>query len=213
VTPPKEPAHRTAGHHIAGHHIAGLILAAGESTRMGTDKALLVYRGQTFLDGIIATLRAAGIERIVVVLGHHAAEIERVANLANIEVALNADYQRGQTSSLQKGLAALAGQPVDVVVLSLVDHPAVQAETIAKLIIAFRASGAPVVIPTYRDQRGHPVLIGRQLFDELLGLPPDAGANTVIRKYRGSTQWVEVADAGVLIDVDDLGGYQKLSQI
>lgn len=179
---------------------------------MGRDKALLLYRGRTFLEGIIATLREAGVERIVVVLGHHAAEIERAVNLASVEVVVNEDYQRGQTSSLQTGLKAFAAQEVDGVVLSLVDHPAVRAETIAKLIAVFRTSGAPVAIPTYRDQRGHPVLIGRALFEELLGLPPDAGANTVIRKYRASTQWVEVDDAGVLIDVDDPEAYQKLSQ-
>ncbi|HEV2492326.1 MAG TPA: nucleotidyltransferase family protein [Terriglobia bacterium] len=193
----------------ATHRIAGLILAAGESTRMGRDKALLMYRGSTFLESIITTLRGAGSERIVVVLGHHAADIERATNLANVEVLINADYRRGQTSSLQRGLKALMGEPVEGVVLSLVDHPAVRAETIAKLIATFTPSLAPVVIPTHQGQRGHPVLIGRALFEELLGLPPDAGANTVIRKYRASTQWVEVDDAGVLTDVDDLEAYQK----
>lgn len=207
MTEPTESSHR-----IAGHRIAGLILAAGESTRMGIDKALLMYRGRTFLQSIIATLRDAGVERIVIVLGHHAAEIERATNLANVEVLLNADYQRGQTSSLQTGLKALAGQPVDGIVLSLVDHPAFRASTIAKLIVAFNASRAPVVVPTYQGQRGHPVLIGRALFDELMGLAQDAGANTVIRKYRESTQFVEVDDAGVLTDVDDPAAYRKLSR-
>lgn len=188
----------------------GLILAAGESNRMGTDKALLAYRGSTFLESIIAMLREASIERVVVVLGHHAAEIERATNLIDVEVVFNKDYQRGQTSSLQRGLKTLAEQPVDGVVLALVDHPAVRAKTIAKLIAAFIASRAPVVVPTYQGQRGHPVLIGRALFDELIGLPPDAGANTVIRKYRASTEYVETDDEGITIDVDDREEYGNL---
>ncbi len=74
------------------------------------------------------------------------------------------------------------------------------------------ASGAPVVIPTYQGQRGHPMLIGRALFDELLGLGPAEGANTVVRKYRQSTQFLEVTDPGLLVDVDDPATYQKLNQ-
>ena len=87
--------------------IAGLILAAGESSRMGTDKALLVYRGRTFLENIIATLQQARVERMVVVLGHHATEIQRAVNIAAIDVVINQDYRRGQTSSLQEGLRAV----------------------------------------------------------------------------------------------------------
>ncbi len=221
--------------------IAGLILAAGESSRMGRDKALLTYRGRTFLETIIATLRAAGIERVVVVLGHHAEEIQCAVNLNDVEVVINPEYHRGQISSLQAGLRALcetrweravaAASPppgavsrsddediaatesdgdLEAVVLCLVDHPALSADTVRKLIQTFRRSNSPVVIPTFKGQRGHPVLISRGLFPELLSLNPEQGANTVIRKYLKETLFVEVPDRGVLIDVDDSETYKRL---
>src|SRR5256712_10533494 len=103
------------------------------------------------------------------------------------------------------------GKSVEAVLLCLVDHPAVPVEVVRALIAAFRATRSPVVIPTFKGQRGHPVLIGRALFDELLGLSPEAGANSIIRKYRDATQFVEVGDAGILLDVDDPETYRTLA--
>jgi molybdenum cofactor cytidylyltransferase len=219
--------------------IAGLILAAGESTRMGRDKALLVHRGKTFLEHILATLREGGIERVGVVLGHHAEEILRASSLPDVEVAIHPDYRRGQTTSLQAGLRALgterqgsavaaaspppgahcAGDDEDVaatvgdleaIVLCLVDHPAVSADTVRKLVESFQRSRAPVVLPTYRGRRGHPVLISRALFTELSNLDPDTGANTVIHRYDDAATFVEVDDPGILHDVDDADSYRRL---
>jgi len=190
--------------------IAGLVLAAGESSRMGRAKALLTYRGRTFLETIVATLRASGIERIAVVLGHHAGEIQRALDLEGIEVVINRDYRRGQTSSLQAGLGALTAPELEATALCLVDHPAVSPATVRALVGQFEKTRAPVVIPTFHGQRGHPVVIGRALFDELLRLSPEEGANAVIRKYRLETHCVEVEDQGILLDIDDAESYQRL---
>ena len=191
--------------------IAGLILAAGESSRMGTDKALLRYRGRTFLETILQTLRDAGVERIAVVLGHHAEEIQRALNLQDVQVVINRDYTRGQTSSLQAGLQVLADAEIEALVLCLVDHPVVPAEVIRQLVAAFRNSGAPVVIPTYEGQRGHPVVISRALFEELSALGPGDAANAVIRKHRDRTHFLAVADGGILLDVDDPATYRRIN--
>jgi len=190
--------------------IAGLILAAGESRRMGRDKALLAYRGRTFLENLIDNLGAAEIAKITVVLGHHAEAIQRAVSLAGVRVVVNHEYQRGQTSSLQLGLAALAADQPEAATLCLVDHPAISAEVIRKLTERFESTHPPVIIPTYQGQRGHPIVISQPLFPELLALDPDQPANTVIRKYRGATQFVEVADPGILLDVDDPADYQGL---
>lgn len=179
---------------------------------MGQDKALLTYRGRTFLEIIVATLHEAGMERVVVVLGHHAEQIQGAVTLEGPEIVINRDYARGQTSSLQAGLRALESPSLEAIVLCLVDHPLVSADTVRRLVASFRQSGAPVVIPTFRNQRGHPVLIGRALFEELMSLGPDEGANTVIRKYRDSTQSVEVGDEGILIDVDNPDVYRRLCE-
>ncbi len=192
--------------------IAGLILAAGESSRMGADKALLRYHGRTFLEAILQTLRDAGIDRVVVVLGHHAEEIQGALNLEGVLVVINRDYRQGQTSSLQAGLNALSGEEFEGVVLSLVDHPAVPAEVVRQLIAAFHQSGAPVVLPTYEGRRGHPVVIARTLFQELSALKPGEGANGVIRKYRDATRFVQVKDRSILLDVDDPETYRRLEE-
>jgi len=191
--------------------IAGLILAAGESSRMGTDKATLTYRGRTFLELMVQTLREINLERIVVVLGHHAQEIQRQTKIEAAQVVVNPDYRSGQTSSLQVGLRSLIADDLEAIILCLVDHPTVSAETVRRIVATFRQCGAPVVIPTYQGRRGHPVLIGRQVFRELLDLPTDMGANSVVRRYRPATQFVEVEDEGVVIDVDDPESYQRLT--
>ena len=190
--------------------IAGLILAAGESSRMGRDKALLDFRGQSFLETAVATLKSACIAPVVVVLGHHAEEILRATDLEAVQVVVNENYSLGQTSSLQAGLRAMADLEIEALILWLVDHPAVQSETVMKLIAEFQNSRAPVIIPRYQRERGHPVLISRALFTELLELTPGDGANTVIRKHRDKTHWVEVDDPGVRKDIDDPESYRNL---
>jgi molybdenum cofactor cytidylyltransferase len=191
--------------------IAGLILAAGESSRMGTDKATLAYRGRTFLEAIVQTLREADIEHIVVVLGHHGEEIQRQINVEPVQVVINPDYRSGQTSSLQVGLRSLLADESEAILLCLVDHPAVAAETVRRLVATFRQSSAPVAIPTYQGRRGHPVLIARQVFAELLELASDVGADSVVRRYRPATRFVEVEDEGVVMDVDDPESYRRLT--
>jgi len=193
--------------------IAGLILAAGESSRMGRDKALLNYRGRTFLENILNTLHEAGIERVVVVLGHHAEAIRQSSDLRTAQVVVNHDYRLGQTSSLQAGLRALEENEPDGMILCLVDHPAITANTVQQLIQNFKSTGKPVIIPEIHGKHGHPILVRRELFNELRALGPDEGANTVIRKYRDRTKFVAVADSGILLDVDDPEAYRQLTTL
>ena len=195
---------------VSAPAIAAVVLAAGESSRMGADKPLLMYRGRTFLDNIVSVLREAGIRRVVVVLGHHADLIQQSIDLSTVEVVVNQDYRRGQTSSLQAGLRA-AGIGPDAVVLCLVDHPAISAGTIKQLIQHFKSTGKPVVIPQLNGKHGHPVLVGRELFGQIAALGSDQGADNVIHNYRGGTDFVEVSDPGILIDVDDAESYLKLA--
>ena len=178
---------------------------------MGRDKALLTYGGGTFLETIVRAVSLAGIEKVAVVLGHNAAGIQAAVDLAGVQVVVNADYRRGQTSSLQAGLRALLAQSkVEAVLLCLVDHPTVLPSTIRLLLERFHGTQVPLVVPTYQGRRGHPILIDHSLFPELLGLPPEAGANAVTRKYRQVAELVEVADRGIVLDVDDPGAYAAL---
>jgi len=197
---------------VSQDDVAALILAAGESSRMGQDKALLDYRGKTFLAAIIGNLREAGVQEIAVVLGHHAELIQATVNLNGVRVVLNPNYRQGQTSSLQAGLAAWSAAGPRAILLCLVDHPAVSPNVIGAILGRYRQFPVPVIVPAFRGLRGHPVLIGRELFAELIALPAEAGANTVVRKYQSATQMVEVEDDTILIDIDDPVAYSKLTE-
>jgi molybdenum cofactor cytidylyltransferase len=192
--------------------IAAVVLAAGESSRMGADKALLMYRGRTFLENIISALRDAGVGRVVVVLGHHAELIQQSIDLSSVEVVINQDYRQGQTSSLQAGLRVLAANMPEGVLLCLVDHPVISTDTVQNLIRNFKSADRLVVIPQLNGMHGHPVLVGREVFDQIAALGPDQGADTVIHLYRSQTEFVEVTDPGILIDVDDPESYLDLSK-
>jgi molybdenum cofactor cytidylyltransferase len=183
--------------------IAGLILAAGASERMGFDKALANHHGRSFLETIITRLREASLERLAVVLGHHADQIQQAVDLSGVQVVVNREYHLGQTSSLRAGLRALESQNLDAIVLCLVDHPTVASSTIRQLIHGYLESRSAVVVPTFKGRRGHPVILTRELFDSLAALPPGRGANSVVRQYSAQTLAVAVDDPGVVLDIND----------
>ena len=185
--------------------VAGVILAAGESSRMGRDKALLPYAGTTFLEHL-ARLFLTHVSKVVVVLGYHA-DLIRAAlpSLPGLQVALNPNYQAGQLSSLQTGLRAA---PAGLVLLTLVDHPAVAPSTVSAILAH---PDAPLVIPRYQNRRGHPILLSRPLIDEILALPPDAAAKQVVRAHHSEAIFLDLDDPGILRDIDTPADFQHLS--
>jgi molybdenum cofactor cytidylyltransferase len=186
---------------------AGLILAAGESSRMGSPKALLEFRGKTFIDRLIRCFSAC-CSPVIVVLGHEP-EVIRAGVRSPFEAVfvLNTEYQRGQFSSMQCGLRAVPAD-ADGVVFTPVDHPNVEPATVAKLI----ESGALIAIPQYLGRHGHPVLFSRTLIPEFLALTPDRQARDVAHRHASDTRYIDVADAGILDDIDDPEAYRRLLQ-
>ena len=190
--------------------LAGIILAAGASRRMGTPKALLDYRGETFLARLVRVLGAV-CDPVIVAVGQHEAEI-RAQVRTGVKFVVNPDPERGQLSSLQTALAALPAN-AEGFVFTPVDSPAVAPETVAKLAAAFqsRASETLLVIPRHQGRKGHPVFAARSVAEELLALPPTAQAREVIRGHADRTLFVDLDDAGVLTDVDDPAAYRELT--
>ena len=185
---------------------AGLILAAGESRRMGSPKALLDYRGETFLDRLIRLL-AARCSPVIVVLGAAAEEIRSRAE-GTATFVLNPDFRLGQTSSLQCGLRGVPAE-CEGVLLTLVDHPAVSPETIDSLLDS--PVGDLVRVPRYQGVRGHPVWLSRELIPEFLALSSGEAARDVVRRHAGQTAFVDVNDPGVVADIDDPAAYRALT--
>jgi len=184
---------------------AGVILAAGESRRMGFPKALLRYRDETFLDTLIG-LFAARCSPVIVVLG---AQAERIRDGAGrtAEFVVNPDYTRGMTSSLQCGLRVLGGDPKGVL-FTLVDHPAVMPATLDQLLTEPHSR---LRVPRYQRRRGHPIWFARDLIPEFLAIPEDGAARDVVRAHAAETEWVDLDDPGIVADIDDAEAYLKLT--
>jgi len=192
-------------------NLAGLILAAGESRRMGTPKALLELAGVTFLDRLILTLGQT-CSPVIVVLGCDHQGIRaglRRADLATF--VLNPDYRRGQLSSLQCGLAAVSPE-AEGVMFTPVDYPSISPSTVTRLARRFEQRGPHelLVVPRSEGKRGHPVCAARDLLPEFLALPLDAQARVVIHSLRLHTVYLDVGYSGIIEDVDDAKAYERL---
>jgi CTP:molybdopterin cytidylyltransferase MocA len=193
---------------------AGIILAAGESSRMGRDKALLPLGQDTFLERMIEILRGE-VSPLLVVLGHHADEISaripRPDGLPdNLQIVRNPDYKLGQLSSLQAALSSLHGQSVSGALVCLVDHPAITTAVIRAVLERFRMRQSGIIIPTCNGRRGHPVFFSAELFPELLDAPLDQGARVVVRRHAADVELVETGEQGILLDVDRPDDYALL---
>jgi molybdenum cofactor cytidylyltransferase len=184
---------------------AGIILAAGESRRMGFPKALLRYRDETFLNRLTG-LFLARCSPVIVVLGANAGRI-RDSVLRPATFVLNADYQRGMTTSLQCGLRAVPPE-AEGVLFTLVDHPAVSAETIDALLGAEKGL---LRVPRLGGRRGHPIWFSAELIPEFLAIPENGAARDVVRAHTADTNFLDLDDPGILADIDDPAAYVKLT--
>jgi len=189
--------------------VAGLILAAGKSQRMGSPKALLRIYGRTFLEHIASEAKKSNLTEVKIVLGSQAELIlERLPQL-RANVVINPEYEQGQLSSLIRGLKALEGYSIDGLMLFLVDHPFVDRHLINELLDWFSSHNNPLVIPTFKKKRGHPIIFAHELFPELINAPVDAGAVIVVRKYQDKVLHVETGQAGILLDIDTPEAYRE----
>jgi len=193
--------------------IPGIVLAAGRSSRMGRPKALLpVGDGDTFLSRVIATLRAAAVDDVVVVLGHEAEAIAGSLEDRDVQAraVVNADYDRGQLSSLIAGVHAVDRPGVSAVLVTLVDVPLVSADTVRAVLERYRATGALIVRPVRGPRHGHPLIIDRALFGAIFAADPAAGAKPIVRAHASPAGEVEVDDEGAFRDIDTPEDYASL---
>ncbi len=179
---------------------------------MGSPKALLEYKGETFLARLVRVLGMA-CDSVIVVLGHNADALRpHVPQRARVEI--NPAPERGQLSSLQTGLVALPAE-VEGAAFIPVDCPAVGEETVVRLIDRFRrrAAGTLFVIPRKGDRRGHPVVAARAAIDEFLALEPTSEAREVVHRHVARTEYLDVADEGIFADIDTPEAYRRLKPV
>ena len=183
--------------------LAGVILAAGESRRMGQPKALLSYRGGTFLTHLLSCTRHTKIGVTRVVVGAHADDISRSAGISAEEIVFNAEWARGQLSSIQVAVRALEGLDTEGMLLCPVDHPLVTSELVGELIGKFYSSGKMIVVPKYAGRRGHPMIFSSALYAELLAAPEDLGARAVVWAHSADVVEVATEEEGVVLNLND----------
>jgi molybdenum cofactor cytidylyltransferase len=182
-----------------------VILAGGASRRMGSPKALLPFKGQTFLTRLTSTFEAE-CDKVVIVLGYNADAIRPSLKETTAQIVVNPSPERGQLTSLQAGLKAV--QDTDYIFFTPVDYPAIDPATVRTLRTQNPGDGP--VVPQRQGKHGHPVLIPVSVARELIALPESETARTVMHRHIPNTRYIEVDDPGILLDVDDPEAYRIL---
>jgi len=188
--------------------VGAVVLAAGESRRMGEPKQLLPVGGQPMVRRVTEAVCAAGLAQVVVVIGAHAEAVGLAVAGLPVELVLNERWPEGMTSSLHAGLCAMRRE-IKAALVVLADQPWLTAELIRALVDCHHATGAPVVAPFYQGQRGRPVLFDRALFPELLAARDDKGRREIIAQHQDQMARVEVQDAALFRDIDTRQDYEK----
>jgi len=188
--------------------IAAILLAGGESSRMGAAKPLLEWGGNTLIEYQLAQLKEPPVDRLVVVLGHRADEVLPYVRGIDAQVLINELYAEGRASSLRLGAAALPDDTTAVLVLS-VDQPRPH-DVIARLVDAHRRSGSLITVPTYEEKRGHPPLLDGSLLPELREVnEATQGLRAVIERHAADVNELPFETSAVLLDLNRPQEYQK----
>ena len=181
--------------------VAGVVLAAGESRRMGQLKALLPFGSRTVIEQVLQPLLGADLSEVAVVLGHRADDIAAVLETLPVRLLYNPDYHLGMTSSVQVALRSLDPVP-DAYLLALVDQPQIGLPVIQQLLAAHARTRKGLVIPVWQGKRGHPLLLAAAYRAAVLALGPDQGLNVVTRGYPHDTLELPIETDDILRDMD-----------
>ena len=191
---------------MANRYIGCIVLAAGESKRMGKPKLLLQLGQGTILEQTIDSFLNSGLNEVIVVVGDRSEEMTNLIASRPVTVAVNPDYRNGMSTSIVTGLSLL-NDKIQAVMIALADQPFVDPQTINHLIEAFSANDKGIAIPVYRGRRGHPVIFSIKYKVELLRLKGDIGGRQIITRYPDDVLEVTVNCEGINIDIDTENSY------
>ncbi len=188
---------------------AGIILGAGLGKRMGSLKQLLPFQGSPMLSHVIRTSQAAGLDPLILVLGHGAEKIKTALPPHDAQVIINTDYSRGMASSLRAGVKALS-HPVSGVLFLLGDMPLVNKTIIQTLANTGARNPGKIIIPNFRGERGNPVYFDRHFFPELSALSGDRGGQILFTKHPNAVVDLPVDTRSVCLDIDTPRDYEGI---
>ena len=188
--------------------VAAILLAAGQSSRMGAFKPLLPFGKKTVIESCIDYLREGGVETIVVVLGHRAEEVRQRLSKLDVNFALNTDPNSEMGVSIAAGIRELP-ETTKAVLIALCDHPAVPATVVSTLIKEWKR-GARLAIPTWQNRGGHPVLVDLDFMPELLNLSSKGGLKALFQAHSKEVKRVVVDSPFIARDMDTWDDYLAL---
>jgi molybdenum cofactor cytidylyltransferase len=188
--------------------IWAMILAAGESKRMGKPKLLLPFGEKTMIETIVATVVSSKIEQTLVILGSDREKIEEKIKNYPVKIVYNRDFRSGMLSSVQCGFKSLPEETRAVIVV-LGDQPKISTTVINKLIDAYKRSGKGIVLPVYKKERGHPVLIDVKYGEEVENLSPEVGLRGTVYNHPEDILEVDVETLSIFQDIDYMEDYKK----
>lgn len=186
--------------------VSAILLAAGESKRMGRPKLLLPFGGGTIVGRTVDNLLSSSVAEVIVVLGAGAQKMKKAIAVKPVKVVFNPDYRRGMATSLRSGLKVVDGRAQRIMVV-LADQPIVDRQTYNRLIEESLGSGKGIIIPTYQAKRGNPIVFSVSYKGELLGLEGDVGGREIISRHSDDILEVAVGSKGVNIDINTMADY------
>jgi len=188
--------------------ITAIILAAGKSKRMGEPKMLMPWGKSTVLQTVISTFQTSGINDILVVTGGAHQQVESLIG-QTVQTIFNEDYEKGEMlSSIQLGLSAKMNE-ASAALICLGDQPQVTERSVRSVCDAFMKNKSPIVVPSYEMHRGHPWLLARPLWDELLQMKSPRTPRDFLKKHTRKIHYVIVDTASVIEDLDTPEDYLK----
>ncbi len=189
--------------------VAAIVLAAGLSSRMGQPKMVLPWGDTTVIGRVVQVLRQAGVVEIVAVTGGARAVVERELARLAVRAVFNPRFAEDQMAySLQAGLAALPPEK-EAALIVLGDQPQIQVEVTTQVLRAYQATQASLVIPSYQMRRGHPWLVSRSLWPEIMQLELPGTLREVINAHAAEIHYLPVTSDSILRDLDTLDDYQR----
>jgi molybdenum cofactor cytidylyltransferase len=190
-----------------------MILAAGASTRMGTPKQLLLYRGRSFVRHFCDVAIASVCQPITVVLGANAEQIKPEISQLPVQIVENQQWAEGMSSSIRVGLEALLGvnQNLEAVAIALCDQPFVSSQTLDRIVEAYHFTGKPIIASEYAGTLGVPVLFSHTLFSEIMALKSNEGAKQLIKRHIHEVFSIPFPEGS--IDIDTPNDYDQLQTL
>ena len=188
--------------------IWAIILAAGESKRMGSSKMLLPFKGRSMIENVISNVSKSKADEIIVVLGAYFDELSLLMKRLDVSYCFNDNYMKGMLSSVQCGFKNLP-QNYKAALVFQGDQPLIPPAVVDRVIDEYIRSGKGIIVPVFNSRRGHPLLVDKKYRGEIEKLLPDEGLHSLLDKFGEDLLEVETGEPGILRDFDTYDEYRK----